>query len=228
MREFRGFSLNLWDLTRSHLNTLRHAGRTRLPWDGPNFPERPSEKHHSTHEMLQAVPESLWPVMNPLRILDAGCHDFSRGRAIHEFFLNQNPIITGIDADPHYLGKVAKQVAAQIPHSTYLREDFFQWLPPDTFPLVTAFFPFVSPHPALAWGLPHHWGDPHRWVRSLERCLAPGGAVFSSHQGEWEELEFADAIQNSSLQTVFRKELPSRATDCLHPIRIGLHIHRAT
>ena len=226
MKDFRGFSLSLWDHARSRINGFSFYCRSRLDWDGPTLDWRSHEKHHTTLEILRAIPMDFWPRRTPLRILDAGCHDFSRAEALHEFFREQKPVLTGVDADPHFVGSRAKRRARTLPNTTYLRADIFHWMPEEPFHFITAFFPFVSPHPALAWGLPHSWGDPHLWIQALERCLAPEGAVLTSHQGDREEREFAEAIQNSSLQTIFRCELPGRATESLHPIRIGLHIRR--
>lgn len=228
MKDFRGFSLSLWDVARSGINSFGFYCRSQLNWDGPALDWHSEEKRHSTLELLHTIPTELWPRRTPLRILDAGCHDFSRAESLHEFFREQKPALTGIDADPYFVGGRAKRRAQALPNTSYLRANLFHWAPEESFDLVTAFFPFVSPHPALAWGLPHSWGDPHLWIRALERCLAPEGAVFTSHQGDWEEREFAEAIQNSSLQTIFRCELPGRATESHHPIRIGLHIRRPT
>ncbi|NUM88830.1 MAG: class I SAM-dependent methyltransferase [Bdellovibrionales bacterium] len=173
---------------------------------------------------MRSVPQDLWPRSQNLRVLDAGCHDFSRGPALEEFF--SRPSVTGIDLDPHWLGGRARRTARSMSKGAYVRGNFFEWMPPERFHVITAFFPFVSPHPSLSWGLPFQWGDPVAWIRAIERKLEPGGVALTTHQGEWEEREFLDALDGSALRTLFRKELPGRPTESPHPVRIGLHIHR--
>lgn len=139
-----------------------------------------------------------------LSVLEPGCQDFSRLPAIARFFRPGS--VTGIELDPfpilnnlHSRADKAHYFRTLVSEPThFVGADFFTWS--GTGDLLLAFYPFVSPHPALAWGLPAEFGDPEEWVLAIERSLAPGGMALVVHQGSWEEECFDAARANSQLR----------------------------
>lgn len=76
--------------------------------------------------------------------------------------------------------------------------------------VVTIFYPFVSPHPALAWGLPARYGNARHWLQSVAHLLNNEDLLVVVHQGEWEQEEWDEArVAFPYLSLVARK-----AVDC--------------
>lgn len=126
-----------------------------------------------------------------LAIVEPGCQDFSRLPAIARFFRPRS--VTGIELDPypilsdfHSRADRARYFRSLVSAQTnYAGEDFFRWA--GKAEVLLAFYPFVSPHPALAWGLPAEFGNPRLWARAVADALPPGGFALLVHQGPWEE-----------------------------------------
>jgi hypothetical protein len=164
--------------------------------------------------------------------LDAGTQDFARLPAL-AFFLQQSCAQTKIlglelDAFPvlrngHSRADVANYIAGLVGNAKYSSGDFFHWQEPVDF--ITAFYPFVSPHPALAWGLPAHYGDARPWVKSIAKNLRPGGLALVVHQGAWEEEEFDSALPyaDPKLCLLTRLELKCSFYPLPHPMRASLY-----
>jgi hypothetical protein len=55
--------------------------------------------------------------------------------------------------------------------------------------LATWFFPFVSPAPHRAWGLPRRVFNPSSVFQHVERLIIPGGKLVMCNQGDWEWAE---------------------------------------
>lgn len=153
-----------------------------------------------------------------LSVLEAGAHDFSRLFALDAFFRARgfSPVITGMELDPyrvlanfHSRADLADYYAGLRPPHRYLAGDFFGHR--EQYDLLLAFYPFVSPHPALAWGLPLEWGDPKRWVEGLIRTVKPEGRALLVHQGPWEEEEFDSALPYGAFRL---KILGRKALEC--------------
>lgn len=157
----------------------------------------------------------------PSKIIDAGTQDFARGPAIREFaarYLSSETTryalwLEGMELDAHpplqggYTRiDIGSWIAHHLPRTIYRAADFFAV--DEEADVVTAFYPFVSPDPALAWGLPAEFGSAHAWVGALERTLWSGGLAFVLHQGEWEEACFDEARAESGLlELVARRRL---------------------
>ena len=156
------------------------------------------------------------------KALDAGTQDFARGPGLWRYLqrYNRKVALTGIEIDVfpplsnfHSRRDIGVYIARKLPGASYVAADFFQWTQPAR--MVTAFFPFVSPHPALAWGLPLEYGKAEHWLLSIDRVLENDGLALVVHQGPWEEEEFDEARSRlpHSLELLKRRDLQ------------GLHIH---
>lgn len=153
----------------------------------------------------------------PAEILEPGCQDFARLPALQAFFRKQGaqPRITGLELDPFPVlhdfhsrwDKAKYYLSLAASANRYEPGDFFRWRQPVD--LVACFYPFVSPHPALAWGLPARFGNPKPWIEGFVRNLNPGGLLLVVHQGEWEEADFDEArlrLPGSPLRLLQREE----------------------
>ena len=166
-------------------------------------------------------------------VLEVGAHDFSRLPALRIFFRAR---ITGLEIDPfpilhdlhsrfdraEYYQKVLKKICA-LAHS-YLAGDFFTHQ--SSYDLVLCFYPFVSPHPSLAWGLSAELGSAQKWRTSLERCVKPGGLVLLVHQGEWEQETFDEVRDAETLQLLARKVIQPPFESFPYPPHVSLYRRR--
>lgn len=134
--------------------------------------------------------------------LEVGSQDFVRAPAISAFLEAQeiNAQLTGLEIDAfpilrnlHSRFDLAQYYMRWLPQASFVADDFFEW--DEACDLIFAFYPFVSPHPSLAWGLPKEFGDANRWVAGLEKTLSPGGHALVVHQGPWEQEEFDQALR---------------------------------
>ncbi len=150
----------------------------------------------------------------PLKsILEVGANDFRRAPAIGAFFPTAQLHGIELDAyrilhDLHSRADKAQYFATLAANSTFESADFFQYSSTGLKDLTLAFYPFVSPHPALAWGLPLEFGNASAWIESSHRNLRPGGLAFVMHQGKWEEEEFDAALTaNPGKLTLLRRQI---------------------
>ena len=176
--------------------------------------------------------EKYCPLPAGLNVLEAGAHDFSRAPAISAFFETQktkNKLI-GLELDAykilsdfHSRFDRAQYYAAQVKNSQFLVQNFFTWKEPVD--VLFAFYPFVSPHPAISWGLPMELGSAGAWVEALIRSVKPDGFALVVHQGEWEEQEFDNAMPFGAfrLQILQRKTLNCPFYPLPHPAQATLY-----
>ena len=164
----------------------------------------------------------------PLEILEPGCQDFARLPAFRAFFRNRVKI-TGLELDPypvlhdfHSRADKAKYYLSREPSADrYLAADFFRWQEPAD--LIACFYPFVSAHPALAWGLPARFGNPKPWVNGFARNLRPGGLLLVVHQGEWEEADFDAARVLQPLRLLERGTFATKDYPLPHPACVSVY-----
>lgn len=198
----------------------------------------------ATLDLLAAIPNKIWlqwkstlPTQEPL-LMDAGCQDFSRAPAIQAFIRNLGlvPHLTGIELDAYgMLGSIHSRAdradffARISGNARFQVGDFFSLDPTHRYNTIFCFYPFVSPHPALAWGLPYEFGDAGKWIRAIERNLAKNGLAVMVHQGAWEEEEFRNALikAESSLRIAFSAELQEVFEPHPHPTRLGVYSSEA-
>jgi hypothetical protein len=166
--------------------------------------------------MEKTLPAELLPG-GRFQVVEAGCQDFSRLPAIRAFFAKhgREPVVMGIELDPfpvlsdfHSRADKAEYYLS-LPGASrdddYLAGDFFRFDNPAS--LILSFYPFVSPDPALAWGIPAEFGDGRKWAEAYVRNLQPGGLVLVVHQGTWEEEEFDRARKGAPLEIIWRSRV---------------------
>jgi hypothetical protein len=164
----------------------------------------------------------------PLEILEPGCQDFARLPALRAFFRNRIRI-TGLELDPYPVlhdfhsraDKAKYYLKAEPSADRYLASDFFLWSEPAD--LIACFYPFVSTHPALAWGLPARYGAPKPWVNGFARNLRPGGLLLVVHQGEWEQDDFDAARLLQPLRILERGTFETAAYPLPHPACVSVY-----
>jgi hypothetical protein len=161
----------------------------------------------------------------PLEILEPGCQDFSRLSALRSFFRERGfrPRISGLELDPFPLlhdfhsrmDKAKYYLNCEKSADRYIPADFFHWA--EASDLICCFYPFVSKHPALAWGLPARFGNPQPWIQSFTRNLRPDGLLLVVHQGDWEEEDFDAARAGAPLRLLQREVVESTFYPLPHP-----------
>jgi hypothetical protein len=154
-------------------------------------------------------------------LLEVGCQDFSRLPALKHFFQNLgcSAPVHGLELDPfpvlsdlHSRWDRAQYYISLMKSDgknpdQYFAGDFFTW-EKKTWGLL-CFFPFVTPGPALSWGLPQRFGQVEKWLKSIDRCLENHGFLFVVHQGDEEEKIFDEARHELApfLKLLERKQL---------------------
>lgn len=150
-------------------------------------------------------------------VVDAGCQDFIRLPALRAFLRNKklNPLITGIEIDAYPIlndfhsrwDRAHYYISLEKDQARYIAADFFEWN--ENADLILSFFPFVSNHPALKWGLPVRFASAAQWIQSFERVLRPLGYAVVVHHLAEEQRVFDEARTNlkSSLHLLKRRSL---------------------
>lgn len=198
----------------------------------------------ATLDLLSAIPETIYSNWQKTlgsqapKLLDAGCQDFSRAPAIQSFFRSQGlaPHLTGVELDAygilasmHSRADRANYFARLAESTKFHSGDFFTIDFPHQFDAILCFYPFVSPHPALAWGLPYEFGDASKWIQAIKKNLKKSGLAIVVHQGDWEEEEFQGALLStkSPLTRIFSAEFQEIFEPHLHSSRISVYSSEA-
>lgn len=173
------------------------------------------QKNIQTLEWLEAIwPHNLTP--NIHTVLEAGCQDFIRLPALRAFFElhNQQPTIEGIEIDAfpildnlhsrwdraHYYISLEKKPAC------YKVENFFH--KKNQYDLICAFFPLITTHSTLKWGLPLSFANAKLWAQSIEQSLNINGLAIVAHHTEHEQDQFdRERKPFKKLKLAFRKIL---------------------
>lgn len=178
----------------------------------PHLSEAVLKKNLYTLWLLKSVfPAQLLSQLKstekPIHIVEPGCQDFNRLPALHSFFPSAQ--ITGIELDAYPIlhdlhsraDKARYYISLTQGSHTFEAADFFQWQ--QVYDLALCFYPFVSPSPALAWGLPARYGNAANWLHALTRSVRSQGYIFLVHQGCWEEGAFDEVRLNLSQSAPF-------------------------
>jgi SAM-dependent methyltransferase len=128
----------------------------------------------------------------PLRALDVGCGVFQYATALARFLARHSPAgveLRGLEVDAH---GIYRDGHARADHAraharlagagvTFESADFLAraWSGLD---VVTLFYPFLTRHALLAWGLPLSFFRPHTLLAHAAASLVPGGALVVANQ----------------------------------------------
>lgn len=197
---------------------------------GPKLAPRHWHRNLATIWMMEQMLEGMaWP--DSVKILEPGSQNFSRLPAFYSYFrfLKKEISVTGLEIDPYvplkgwhsYWDQAHYYMSLCLTDSRFLAEDFFTYTNPAD--LIICFYPFVSPEPALAWGLSAKIASPQRWVDSFCRNLKKDGFVFVVHQGDWEESEFDRAREKSPLKLIKRQILDCPFFKTKYPAHASLY-----
>jgi hypothetical protein len=237
----------------SGANELALGLRNRLRWLSRPYSESASPAHAQwksaqvlpkrldalalSEETQRKTAATLWILeamelpRKKSRILEGGSQDFQRLLAFDEFW--PKGVVEGWELDPYpilrgFVNRWEKakyyQGLCQKPHQ-YKGGDFFSLTLERKAEIGLAFFPFVSPDPALAWGLPARYGDGLAWAKAMARNLEPGGLALFVHQGPWEEESF-DQARMLVPQLVLEKRLSFRTPHLEEPHEAHASVYR--
>ncbi len=190
------------------------------------FPEVYKKNLATLWILEKTLPADLLP-KGEFLLSEPGCQDFSRLPAIRAFCKRhgRTPIVQGMELDPYpvLMGFHSRADKANyylsLPgghrHDDYVAGNFFEANRPAQ--LILSFYPFVSPDPAVAWGIPAEFGDAKKWAEAYTLNLKPGGLVLVVHQGPWEEEEFDRARKEAPLEILWRSRVDCPFYPLPHP-----------
>lgn len=118
-------------------------------------------------------------------VTDVGCANFWYARTLHRFFRPAK--LTGVDVEGFRLyptGYSRYDAAAgyitPLSHTSFVIADYCEV--EERVDVITAWFPFVTPSPVLAWRLPLTVFSPARLCARIARNLSPEGTFFMANQ----------------------------------------------
>lgn len=137
-----------------------------------------------------------WTVMGKPHVCDVGSANFAYSAALHAFF--QPAQLVGVEVDghrPYCNGRsridYARGYFQDLPHTEYVTTDYRHYTrPADT---ITAWYPFVTPKPLLAWRLPLKLFNPGALFAQVANNLIIGG-LFIMIKHSPDEAELARGI----------------------------------
>lgn len=134
----------------------------------------------------QAWTAAARPVPTGGLITDVGCANFWYAQTLYRFFRPAK--LTGVDVEGFRLYPTgysrydaAAGYVANLPQTSFVTADYCEL--DEQVDVITAWFPFVTPAPVLAWRLPLTVFSPERLFASIARNLAAGGTLFMVNQG---------------------------------------------
>ena len=126
------------------------------------------------------------PVPTGGLVTDVGCANFWYAQTLHRFFRPAK--LTGVDVEGYRLYPTgysrydaAAGYVADLPQTSFVAADYCEM--DEQVDIITAWFPFVTPAPVLAWRLPLTVFSPGRLLTRIARNLAVGGTLFMVNQG---------------------------------------------
>lgn len=152
-------------------------------------------------------PRSVGGVMH-----DVGSSNFWYASVLHAFF--QPSRLTGIDVEGHriyYNGysrwDYARGYVQDLPETRFIIGDYARF--EEQADVVTAWYPFVSPAPVLAWRLPLSVLRPIEIFRNVARNLKSNGLFVMVNQGEEEAAIAAMWCRQAGLEYRYSCEVRS-------------------
>lgn len=152
----------------------------------------------------QAWNATARPIPEGGRVTDVGCANFWYARALHTFF--RPSTLTGVDVEGFRLYPTgysrydaAAGYIADLPHTAFVVADYSEV--EEQADVITAWFPFVTPAPVLAWRLPLTLFSPERFFLRIACNLARNGTFFMVNQGLEETDVAADYCRRAGLRS---------------------------
>lgn len=137
-------------------------------------------------------------------VTDVGCANFWYARTLHRFFRPAK--MTGVDIEGFRLYPsgysrydAAAGYVADLPQTSFVTADYCELK--EQVDVITAWFPFVTPAPVLAWHLPLTVFSPERLFARIARNLVAGGTFFMVNQGADEAAVAAEYCRQAGLRS---------------------------
>lgn len=155
--------------------------------------------HYAENLALLEVLERLFaqqprprPELAPLRALDVGCGSFQYATALTRFLARATRAeveLVGLELDAHGIyddghsrADHARAHACLAGPGVAFEAGDFLALRPSPLDVVTLFYPFLTRHALLAWGLPLAHFRPHELLAAAVASLRPGGRLVVANQ----------------------------------------------
>jgi hypothetical protein len=130
-------------------------------------------------DLLDRARQALnWTVKGKQQVCDVGSANFAYSAALHAFF--QPAQLVGVEVDGHRLycnGRsridYARGYIQDLPQTEYVTTDYRYYTRPAD--IITAWYPFVTPKPLLAWRLPLSLFNPGALFAQVANNLIIGG-----------------------------------------------------
>lgn len=162
-----------------------------------SLPPETAFLNYSYLDVMDRARQALgWPVPLNQRVCDLGSANFAYAAALHTFFHPTR--LAGVEVDGHRLycnGRsridYARGHIQDLPQTEYVIADYRQFTRQAD--IITAWYPFVTPKPLLAWRLPLSLFNPAALFAQVANNLAIGGTfVMINHSAA--EAEVARGI----------------------------------
>lgn len=167
--------------------------------------------------------------LRPRELHDVGCGGFAYAAALHRYFAPSRLI--GIDVEGHrrLRGGVNRRERVlghlvDLPGAEFVVADYVRWSRPAD--LVTAFFPFVTREPLLAWRLPLSLLRPADLFGAVRSNLGTAGRLLMANQSSDEHRVAGEFARRAGLVSVAAVERP-RMLDARESPSVVLSLWRA-
>ncbi len=170
----------LGNLTPAQYHRIEELGETYGTRFELSHPPETTLLNYGYLDLLDRARQALkWPIIKNRKICDVGSANFVYAAALQAFFHPSQ--LTGTEVDGHRLycnGRsridYAQGHIQDLPHTNYVVADYRQYNKPAE--IITAWYPFVTPKPLLAWRLPLSLFDPRALFTKIANNLVIGGS----------------------------------------------------
>ena len=143
------------------------------------YPPETSLLNYGYLDLLDRAKRALqWTIPENRQVCDVGSANFAYAAALQTFFRTAQLVGTEVDGHRLYCNGRSRIDYAQghiqdLPHTQYVVTDYRQYHQPAD--LITAWYPFVTPKPLLAWRLPLSLFNPSTLFAKIAQNLIFGG-----------------------------------------------------
>jgi hypothetical protein len=171
-----GTSLNLTPQQHDRIGELREIYGARFEL---RHPPEVMLLNYDYLDMLDRARQALkWTISQHQQVCDVGSANFAYAAALEAFFHPSHLVGTEIDGHRLYCNGRSRIDYAHghiqdLRHTNYVVADYRQYHKPAE--IITAWYPFVTPKPLLAWRLPLSLFDPAALFARIANNLVIGG-----------------------------------------------------
>jgi hypothetical protein len=171
-----GAGLNLAPAQRARINHLvtLYGAQFEL-----RYPPETTLLNYGYLDLLDRARQTLnWTIPQHLQVCDVGSSNFAYAAALQTFFRPSRLVGTEVDGHRLYCNgrsriDYANGHIQDLPNTHYTVVDYRQYY--KSAEIITAWFPFVTPKPLLAWRLPLSLFDPAALFAQIANNLVIGG-----------------------------------------------------